>query len=68
MMVLRLPDRLRWFWTKPVEIPPTSNVAAPINTSSMAQTKTGDLEVNGNLQVGGILSSLSGYGKKNQFF
>ena len=30
-------------WTTPTATPPSSNVAAPINVSSTAQTKTGDI-------------------------
>jgi hypothetical protein len=33
-------------WTAPTATPPNSNVSAPINVGSTAQTKTGDLTVN----------------------
>lgn len=40
-------------WTEPISNPPSSNVSAPINTSSDTQTKSGALGIGGVLSVGG---------------
>lgn len=42
-------------WTAPTATPPSSNVAAPINVSSTAQTKTGDLTISGKTNTSGGL-------------
>jgi hypothetical protein len=39
-------------WTEPAGAPPEGNVAAPLNTSGAAQTKTGALNVMGKVGVG----------------
>jgi len=41
-------------WTTPTAIPPSSNLPAPINVSSTAQTKTGNLTIGGNLITSGL--------------
>ncbi len=46
-------------WTEPTSAPPTGNVAAPINIGPTAQTKQGDLILQGKLKVdGNILDKL----------
>lgn len=40
---------------KPTSIPPGNNIAAPINIGSESQTKQGDLGINGNLILQGII-------------
>lgn len=49
---LTLVPALALAWTGPTQSPPNGNVAAPINTGSSAQAKSGDLAVLGNLGVG----------------
>lgn len=39
-------------WTPPSSSPPSSNAYAPLNTGPDAQTKTGNLIVNGNIGIG----------------
>ncbi len=39
-------------WTEPSSSPPNENVAAPINVGSTTQTKSGGLNISGNLGVG----------------
>jgi hypothetical protein len=39
-------------WTEPTEAPPGGNLGAPINTGATAQTKTGNLNVNGGMLIG----------------
>jgi hypothetical protein len=48
-------------WTGPTSTPPGGDVAAPINTSSTGQIKSGNLGVTGYLNFGSTLGS-SGYG------
>jgi len=42
-------------WNPPVDNPPNANLPAPINTSSVEQTKAGNLNLDNNLKVGGLL-------------
>lgn len=49
-------------WIEPSSTPPTPNVAAPINTGLTAQTKTGALNIYGNLQIGDVLGNSAGSG------
>jgi len=39
-------------WTEPSTTPPGGDVAAPINTGSVTQTKTGGLNIAGNVGIG----------------
>lgn len=39
-------------WTEPTSSPPAGNLGAPINTSATAQTKAGNLNVNGGMLIG----------------
>jgi len=39
-------------WIPPGQTPPGGNVAAPINTSSTTQTKSGGLNISGNVGIG----------------
>ncbi|MDD5490038.1 MAG: hypothetical protein PHP25_05175, partial [Candidatus Moranbacteria bacterium] len=39
-------------WTEPTAAPPGGNLGAPINTSGVAQTKAGNLNVNGGMLIG----------------
>ena len=43
---------LAFAWTAPSSTPPNGNVAAPVNTGSTTQTKSGGLNVSGNVGVG----------------
>lgn len=51
-LVLSLGINMVFAWTDPVTDPPLENVATPINTSSTAQTKSGDLTLTSNLYLG----------------
>ncbi len=44
-------------WTNPPASPPSSNATAPLNVGSTAQTKNGDLTVNGRLNVNNDLTA-----------
>lgn len=59
-LVLVLIGNYVFGWTTPTGNPPTSNLSAPINVSSTAQTKTGSLTVEGLLKIGQYSSSPSG--------
>ncbi|MFA5871479.1 MAG: hypothetical protein WC858_02040 [Parcubacteria group bacterium] len=39
-------------WTEPASDPPGGNLGAPINTSGTAQTKAGNLNINGGMLIG----------------
>jgi hypothetical protein len=52
-------------WTEPTSSPPNGNVGAPINTSSTAQTKTGDLNVKGGMVIGSATDGSKGVGTIN---
>jgi len=39
-------------WTEPTSAPPGGNIGAPLNTSGVAQTKAGNLNVNGGMLIG----------------
>jgi hypothetical protein len=42
-------------WVSPTAVPPTANVAAPLNVGSVAQTKTGALTIDGLTKTNGGL-------------
>lgn len=44
-----LANSIIWAWTAPTADPPSSNVAAPINVSATAQTKSGNLNIGSGL-------------------
>ena len=52
-------------WTEPTAAPPGGNVGAPINTSATAQTKEGNLNVNGGMVIGGATGGYKGTGTIN---
>lgn len=47
-------------WTTPTATPPSSNLPAPINVSSIEQTKAGNLIIEGVLRLGQFATSPSG--------
>lgn len=56
-IVLSLGLSFVYAWTAPTMTPPGANVAAPINTGSTAQTKTGLFTAAGGIKVGAIGSA-----------
>ncbi|HOQ15607.1 MAG TPA: hypothetical protein PLQ27_02165, partial [Candidatus Paceibacterota bacterium] len=47
-------------WNPPVDNPPNANLPAPINTSSLEQTKAGNLNLGGLLRLGLLTSHPTG--------
>ncbi len=59
-LVLLLIGNYAFGWTIPTSDPPGGDLSAPLDTSSTAQTKAGDLTIDGLLKVGRYSSAPSG--------
>jgi hypothetical protein len=58
--MLFLAGFVAWAWTEPTSAPPSGNAPTPINVGPTAQTKQGDLLLNGNFKVSGDIIDKAG--------